>query len=108
MMKQNIVDQLRKIDENLYLLQESGILDKGEFYDALKGGRENQLFGPLEQFYFDQCDEIEKLRQSVAQLAGIIENMHYAVSQMATAPTPYYDSSKSHLLPEIKSRHGVY
>lgn len=99
-------NQLSTIDKQLELLNVSDLLNKTEFYDRLKGSELKQV-GALEQVYIDQEEEIRLLKESVGQLAMIVENMHHTLSQL-TATHPYYDTSKSHLLPEIKSRHGVY
>jgi hypothetical protein len=99
-------NQLAQIDQQLRLLNVSDLLDKTEFYDRLKNN-EQQGAGALEQVYIEQAEKIEALEESVGHLAMIVENMHHTLAQL-TASHPYYDTSKSHLLPEIKSKHGVY
>lgn len=97
--------QIQEIDKQLRLLSASGILNKAEFYNHLKGSE--AAGGPLEEMLFRQEEDIKDLKRSVFQLAGIIESMHHTLTQLIST-TVYYDTSKSTILPEIKSKHSIY
>lgn len=105
-MNDNVLDQLRVFEKEISLLIESGLLQKTEFYQNLKG--EFDTAGPLSELYIEQRTQIHELQQDVSKLLHVCSNMHNYLQELTTRTQPYYNQSQLHELSLLKQKYGVY